>query len=185
MITAVIQTLISSHKVVVLLCCRYSVQLDVFTDISYIPLSEAEVDYFSPALSRSIIKNQNEHGESFLNIPQEMHSCMIFVLITKRRLKQAYPLICSSHWSCATVQHRKNSAKESALKWSEDQVVPVDWKGLELLNKDFVTLIQFAKWLMWLKRFFGPKFSYGWWLHSHGRGMTSHDCLEKENMLSR
>lgn len=37
-----------------------------------------------------------------------------------------------------------------------------------------------CKWLMWLKRFFGPKFSYGSWLHSHDRRMTSHDCLERK-----
>lgn len=44
--------------------------------------------------------------------------------------------------------------KDPALNWSEDQAVPVDWEDLELLNKDFVPLIQFAKWLMWLKGFF-------------------------------
>lgn len=73
--------------------------------------------------------------------------------------------------------------KDSTLKWSEQQAVTVDWEDLELHNKDCVTLIQFAEWLMWLNRFFRSKFTYGPWLHSHGMGMTSHDCLERKHVV--
>lgn len=138
----------------------------------------------------SIIKNQNDWSECLFNraSARDIFSCITSIFITNCTLQlvagsqSTYWIIPSwqSASVCALRSRRKYLAK-STLNWSEDQAVPVDWEDLELYNKDFVTLIQFSKLLIRLIFFWwGAKFSYGSWLHSHGMGMTSHDCLEKK-----
>lgn len=68
------------------------------------------------------------------------------------------------------------------LNWSEDQAAPVDSEDLELLNKDFVNLIQFAK---AIKKILWALNSVIVHDYIHMAWEWLHMTVLRENMLSR